>query len=148
MKFTAICAIAAMGLALASCGSSYNAEEVKAINSVDNGKYTTEQEDAGLKWYISFQEKQMDELKDAASDAEKNVLEEQAYSAANSIYYTVSREGDETETYKKYKDEITKNEQEIKKLQKEAFKAKIEAAKKLGFDKAAEQYEYRLKALD
>lgn len=148
MKLTAIFAIAAMGLALASCGSSYNAEEVKTINSVDNGKFTTDQEEAGLKMYISFQEKQIDELKDAASDAKKNVLEGAAQDAANKVYRNVSREGEETDTYKKYKDEITKNEQEIKKLKKEAVKAQIEAAKEYGFDNEAEYLEEMLKHMD
>ena len=148
MKFTAICAIAAMGLALASCGSSYNQEEVKTICDVKDYKFTTDQEEAGLKMYISFQEKQIDKLKDAASDAKKDVLEDMANTAANKVYHTVSVDGKETETYKKYKDEITKNDQEIKKLTKEALKAQIEAAKEMGFDSEAEYLEQRLKSLD
>lgn len=134
MKFIAMCAAAALSLSMISCGGSYDNEKVKAINDVNDGKYTTEQEEYGLELYLAFQQEEIDELKDQISNVEEKVDRELAKTASDDIYNATSKEGSETESYKAVKDQVVKNAQEIKKLTEDLEKAEKEYKKKLGYE--------------
>lgn len=131
MKFIAFCAAAALSLSLASCGSSYDNEQVKAINKA-NGDLTTEQQEEGIKMYIEFEKEDIAEVEKQIDDADNEVAKEMAKKAAKRAVGYAER--NDTEVYKKYKDELVKLEQEKNALAEKAYKASEEALKKLGYE--------------